>query len=213
MSTSRDRHVPQDTDREQVARDDSVRDGQPRRDDAAVVRPRVSIQWGSAFLGWLAAMGLAVLLTAIAAAIGAAVGVSSGTTSVGQATQRAQSNPATVGIVSGIVLVVILFVSYFCGGYVAGRMSRFSGTKQGLAVWIWAVVIGIVVAVLAGVAGSKYDVLSSLNSFPRVPVKQGDLTTGGVVALVVLLVVSLVGALAGGRAGMHYHRRLERELY
>jgi MFS family permease len=118
-----------------------------------------------------------------------------------------------VGIAGGIVLVVILFVSYFCGGYVAGRMARFSGTKQGLAVWIWAIVIGIIVAILAAVAGSKYDVLSSLNSFPRLPVKQGDLTTGGVIALVVLLVVSLLGALAGGRAGMHYHRRLERELY
>ena len=213
MSTSRDRPVPHDTDREQAARDDDVHDERPANDDTALARPHVGIQWGSAFLGWLAAMGLAVLLTAIAAAIGAAVGVNTGTTTVGQAAQQAKSNPATVGIVSGIVLVVILFVSYFCGGYVAGRMARFSGTKQGLAVWVWAVVIGIVVAVLAWLAGSKYDVLSSLNSFPRVPVKQGDLTTGGVVALVVLLVVSLIGALAGGRAGMRYHRRLERDLY
>ena len=210
MSTANDRHVPHDVGRD----DDTTRDGTygDGTVPAAAVHPRVGIQWGSAFLGWLAAMGLAVLLTAIAAAIGAAVGVSSGTTSVEQATRQAQNNP-TVGIVGGIVLVVILFVSYFCGGYVAGRMVRFSGTKQGFAVWIWAIVVGIIVAILAAVAGSKYDVLSSLNSFPRLPVKQGDLTTGGVVALVVLMVVSLLGALAGGRAGMHYHRRLEREMY
>jgi hypothetical protein len=35
-----------------------------------------------------------------------------------------------------------------------------------------AVVIAAVVAIRAGVAGSKYDVLGKLNSFPRIPVSE-----------------------------------------
>ena len=167
------------------------------------------IKWGSAFFGWLTAMGLAVLLTALAAAIGTAVGVSTGI-DVEEATNQASQNVDTVGIVGGIVLAVILFISYYCGGYVAGRMARFNGLRQGFAVWIWAVFIAIIVAVVATAAGAKYDVLSDLNGFPRLPVDQGDLTTGGIIALIVVLAVALAGALLGGVAGMRFHRRVDR---
>ena len=164
---------------------------------------------GSAFFGWLTATGTAVLLTALVAAAGAAVGVGTGT-SVTAAANQATQDPKTVGIAGGIALLVILFVSYYCGGYVAGRMARFNGMKQGIAVWLWAVVIAIVVAVLGAVAGSKFDVLAKLNSFPRIPVNEGTLSTGGIIALVVVAVASLVGAVLGGLAGMRFHRNVDR---
>ena len=107
-------------------------------------------------------------------------------------------------------MFLVLFVAYYCGGYVAGRMARFDGVRQGLAVWLWAVCIAALVAVLAALAGSQYDVLSKLNSFPRIPVSQGNLTTGGLIALVVVAVGSLGGALLGGLAGMHFHRKVDR---
>ena len=167
------------------------------------------MKFGSAFFGWLTATGTAVLLTALVAAAGAAVGVATNTDAskvVGQATQ----NPSTVGLAGGIALAVILFVAYYAGGYVAGRMARFNGAKQGVAVWLWAVVIAVVVAVLGAIAGSKYNVLGTLNSFPRLPVDEGSLTTGGVIALLVAALVSLAGAVLGGLAGMRFHRRVDR---
>ncbi len=167
------------------------------------------VKVGSAFFGWLAATGMAVLLTALVAAAGTAVGVATGT-DAGQAATDASRDPQSVGLIGGIVLLVILFVAYYCGGYVAGRMARFNGTKQGLAVWLWALVVALVVAGLAAVAGSKYDVLSQLNSFPRIPVDGGTLTTGGLIALLAVALASLAGALLGGRAGMHYHRKIDR---
>ncbi len=167
------------------------------------------VKVGSAFFGWLTATGTAVLLTALVAAAGAAVGLSRGT-SVDQATSQASQDPRTVGIAGGIALLVILFVSYYCGGYVAGRMARFNGIKQGVAVWLWALLIAVVVAVLGAVAGSKYDVLAQLNSFPRIPVNEGSLTTGGIIALLVVAVASLAGAVLGGLAGMRFHRRVDR---
>ena len=167
------------------------------------------VKVGSAFFGWLTATGTAVLLTALAAAAGIAVSVATNT-DVADATSQVTQNPRTVGVVGAVVLLVVVLVAFYCGGYVAGRMARFNGLRQGLAVWLWAVVIAIVVAILAAVAGSKYDVLSRLNSFPRIPVGSGSLTTGGVIALVLVAVASLVGALLGGLAGMRFHRKVDK---
>ncbi|HEY5249255.1 MAG TPA: hypothetical protein VIJ15_12490, partial [Dermatophilaceae bacterium] len=183
------------------------------RDRASVLRREIEeyggVKVGLAFFGWLTATGTAVMLTAFVAAAGTAVGVVTNT-DAGSAASQAVEDPKTIGIVGALILFVVLFASYYCGGYVAGRMARFHGLRQGLAVWLWAVLIAAVVAVLAAVAGSQYDVLSKLNSFPRIPVSQGNLTTGGLVALVVVAVGSLAGALAGGQAGMYFHRKVDR---
>jgi hypothetical protein len=166
------------------------------------------VKVGSAFFGWLTATGTAVLLTALLTAAGTAVSLATGT-SAGEAVQQA-GGAATIGFAGAIAVLVILLVAYFCGGYVAGRMARFNGVKQGVAVWLWAVVIAVVVAVLTAVAGDQYNVLSQLNSFPRVPVGEGHLTTGAVIAVVAAAVASLLGAVLGGLAGMRYHRRVDR---
>jgi hypothetical protein len=170
------------------------------------------VKIGSAFFGWLTATGMAVVLTALLAAIGTAVGVTTGTTVDGAATQATQATDTakTVGLVGGIALLVVLFLAYYCGGYVAARMARFNGLRQGVAVWLWAVVIAVAVAIAAAIAGSKYDLLGSLNSFPRIPVGSGDLTRGGIIALVAIAVISLVGAMLGGLAGMRFHRRVDK---
>jgi amino acid transporter len=173
-------------------------------------RLHVGINWGAAFFGWVAAMGLAVILTAFVAAVGAAVGVTQGTTTVDQDTTQIQyQDPQTVGIVGIVLLAVIAFVSYYGGGYVAARMSRFDGARQGFAVWLWAIGVALVVAIVAAVAGARFDVLSTLNTFPRLPVDQGNLTGTGIVALVLLLAITLLGAVLGGAGGMRYHRKLE----
>lgn len=166
------------------------------------------IKVGSAFFGWLAATGTAVLLTALVAAAGTAVGLATNT-DVNEAVNQA-SNNQTVGLVGIIVLLVILFVAYYCGGYVAGRMARFNGAKQGFMVWVWAIIAAVVVAILGLVAGQRYNILANLNSFPRIPVNEGQLSTMSIIAAVVVAVVALIGAVLGGLAGMHFHRQVDR---
>jgi hypothetical protein len=164
------------------------------------------MKFGSCFFGWLTASGTAVLLTALVTGIGAALGLSRNVEAAGTSATQAQS----VGLVGGIVLLAIIFVAYLAGGYVAGRMARFNGLKQGLGVWLWAVVIAILVGVAGWLAGAQFDVLAQLNSFPRLPLNEGTLTTGGIIVAIGVVVVSLVGALLGGLAGMRYHRRVDR---
>ena len=166
------------------------------------------VKIGSAFFGWLTAMGTAVLLTALIAATGAAIGM--GRVDLDEATDAASANAETVGIVGAIALIVIMLIAYYCGGYVAGRMARFNGAKQGVAVWVWAVVIAIVVAILAALGGANFNILANVNGFPRIPVSEGELTTASIVTALLIAVASLGGAILGGLAGMRYHRRVDR---
>ena len=169
------------------------------------------IKIGSAFFGWLSATGMAVILTALVAAAGAGVGLVS---SASELTDAAQSNGISAEEIgwAGVVLVLaVVLVSYFSGGYVAGRMARFDGAKQGLGVVAWSIVVSVVVAVLGAVAGAQYDVLDQVNAFPRIPGSLSDLSVQAVVVLVGVVVAAVVGAIAGGLAGMAYHRRVDRE--
>ncbi len=163
------------------------------------------VKIGSAFFGWLTAVGSTVLLTALAGAVGALIGGATNTDVVGQA----MGDPQSAGIIGAIVVAVILFIAYYCGGYVAGRMARFNGVRQGVAVWVWAVVIAIIVAVIGLITGSRWDLMSQVNSFPQIP-DLSSLTTGSIIAALVALVVTLLGAILGGLAGMRFHRKVDR---
>jgi hypothetical protein len=203
---------------ERVVRDDRVHD-ERARDERLVADPALraavvdrererygGIKFGSAFFGWLTAVGVAVLLTALLAATGAALGLGTLGAAVDEA---AAENAGTIGIVGAIALFIILFVAYFAGGYVAGRMARFNGMKQGIAVWLWAIAIAIVGAVIAAIAGAQYDVLANLNTFPRIPVTEGELTVAGIVTVILVVLASLGGAILGGKAGTRYHRKVD----
>jgi hypothetical protein len=180
-----------------LARDDVHRARARQRDEFG------GFSWGAAFFGWLVAIGLAALLVAIASAAGAAIGlteVSSG---------EAASNAEEITLAGGIVLLAILLVAYYAGGYVAGRMSRFDGGRQGFGVWVLGLLVTIGLAVLGAIAGSEYNVLERLD-LPRIPVDEGDLATGGVIALVAAVLGTLLAAVLGGKLGERYHRRVDR---
>lgn len=167
------------------------------------------VKIGSAFFGWLCAVGIAVILTALVAATGAALGL--GATNGGDnAAKVAKQNAGAIGVGGAIALVVIMLIAYYCGGYVAGRMARFNGLRQGFAVWLWAIVIAIVVGIIGAIAGSQFNILQTLNGFPRIPMNEGSLSTLGIITAILVFVASLVGALFGGIAGMRFHRRVDR---
>jgi hypothetical protein len=70
------------------------------------------------------------------------------------------------------------------------------------------VTVAILVAVLAAVAGSQYNLLSRLILFPRIPIKEGDLTNRVVMAAALVVTLSS-GATLGGPAGVRFHRKVE----
>lgn len=164
------------------------------------------MKFGSAFFGWLAATGMAVLLTAIVAGVAAAAGVSQKLT----AGSLTSGTMQTAGLVGGIVLLVIILIAYFCGGYVAGRMARFNGLKQGVAVWLWAIIIAVVLGIIGAIFGSQFGSLSQVSGLPRLNLSSGKISTAGILAAVGVAVISLVGAILGGLSGMRFHRKVDR---
>jgi hypothetical protein len=159
---------------------------------------------GAGFFGWLVAVAVTALLTGIVGAVAAAVGDAQNVTQ-----NDAEREAGTVGLVSAIVLIAVLVIGYYAGGYVAGRMSRFDGPRQGA--WVWAIgLIATVVAVAAGWAfGAKYNVLDRVQ-LPRIPIPHDQLTTGGILTGIIVLAGTLLAAVAGGKVGQHYHARVDR---
>ncbi|MCD2442405.1 hypothetical protein LQ757_08980 [Agromyces sp. SYSU K20354] len=164
---------------------------------------------GSAFFGWLIAMGVAAIVIGVAAVAGVALGLDV----IQSPRALARDIPLdadTVGWISIGALLALLLGAFMCGGYVAGRMARFSGIVQGLAVWVWALVIAIVVVLAGVVLGGRYDLVGYLDAFPRIPVPEDLLMIAIIVAAVVAVAVSLGGAILGGHTGVRYHRKVDR---
>ena len=169
------------------------------------------MKFGAAFFGWLTATGMVVLLSALAAAIGAAVDFSTDN-DLGQSLDQAMANQSA-GIIGTVILLVILLLAYFAGGYVAGRMARFNGLKQGLAVWLWALIAGVVVVVLGLIFGDDIRSINQLNTVAPLPEDLDGATAVTWLAIAATLAATLIGALLGGLAGMRYHRRIDRADY
>ena len=200
-----DRTVADDRDSRPIAR---AGNGVATRSALETARARQrdefgGINWGASFFGWLVAVGVAALLTALLAAAGAAIGLTSTTEA------EATSNAEEIGLGGGIALVVVLMLAYYTGGYVAGRMSRFDGGRQGLGTWIIGLVVTLLLAGAAVLLGDQYNVLEQLN-LPSLPVGDSTLATGGIIALVAIVVGSIIAAMAGGKVGERYHRRVDR---
>jgi hypothetical protein len=186
-------------------------DGMLPEDPAAAVRETVvareeerfgGIKIGSAFFGWLVATAMAVLLVALVGAAGRA-GFLPATDPLAPAGQKSSD-----GMTGTFVLLSLQFLAYFSGGYVAGRMARFNGVGQGLMVWLWGV-IGAGAGALLSIMG-QVDVLTTVNSFIRLPLVGEELSLNGVIAAIAVAATALVGAVLGGLTGVHCHRKVDR---
>src|SRR4051812_10581150 len=145
---------------------------------------------GSAFFGWLVAVGLTVLLGIVAGAISAAVGTNAPVTDAG-------------------LTVAVLVVAYFAGGYVAGRLARFDGARNGFLTWVIGVLASVVLAVVGAFVGAQYDVLNRV-PLPTLPTSLEQVTVPGLVLVAVAVLGTLVAAMLGAKAGEGFHRRVDR---
>lgn len=161
------------------------------------------INWGACFFGWLVAIGVTILLAGIASAIATAAGEN---LDLSQA--EAEANAETIGLGAAITLAVVMFIGYYAGGYVAGRMSRFDGGRQGVGVWVVALVAMLLAAGVGALFGSRYNVFEQIE-LPSIGLSTDQLGWGVAITAVVLLAVMLLGAVLGGKVGHRYHHRVD----
>lgn len=157
----------------------------------------------AAFYGWLVAVALTVLLAGVTGAAAAATGLGLDVTP-----GDIEDDVDTLGLSAAIALLVILLIAYVAGGYVAGRMSRFDGGRQGVGVWALGLVVTVLAATLGAVFGTQYDVFAQVD-MPSVVTSQ-TITAGGVIGALVVVVATLLAAMVGGKAGQRYHTKVDR---
>jgi hypothetical protein len=166
------------------------------------------VKWGSAFFGWVIAAGTSVLLAVPVAAVGVVAGLTENLSAQNAGTRR------TAEIIAILVSLAVVFTAQFCGGYVAARMARFSGIRQGLAVWMFSVAIAVLVAVGVTVADAQLGLVDVRGALSALPIDVGRLATRGTAALLFAVgatAVALGAAVLGGQTGMRFHRRIDRD--
>lgn len=158
--------------------------------------------------------GLLGWLVAITLMDGGRWGIGAWLTSTGQ--EQSLEYHAVIGrLLSGessvvpvaVALSVLVFVAYLVGGYAAGRMARFAGSKQGIAVWLWHL-MGLIVASLATYLVPQVFP-NGTAAFSMQRLMNGD-TSNGLLAIMLILALSFLGALIGGACGQIYHRRVDK---
>jgi hypothetical protein len=178
----------------------------PFRGDTAEERYGGS-SFAGAFFGCLVAVAMTVLLAGLVSAglVGA------GVTAAGRVLDVPASQAETVALVSAVAVLVILMIAYFAGGYVAGRMTRFNGGRQGRAVWR----LGLLVTILAAamLAGARYgtqsEVFDQAVHLPAVPIPTITLIAGLVVTFIAVFLGTRMSAVSGGKVGQRYQARID----
>lgn len=158
---------------------------------------------GASFLGFAAAYGIVTMVTGVVVSVAVASGLTlAPPTSLNDLFARPDlGSTPTSGLVALAVGLAVVLVAYYLGGYVAGRMARFDGARQGVAVWVWGLVVAVVTALLSfALVGQLGGVVDALVRTPP----------SVLLGVVVVLVVQLLGAVLGGLAGMRFHRRVDR---
>lgn len=162
--------------------------------------------WGAGFFGWLVVLAVGVLLS------GAVTAAVMGLGATGDVLPAEADGSADAWLAPAAVVLGIVLLSYFSGGYVAGRMSRFDGGKQGLAVWV----TGLLLTGAAVGLGLLFGPQVALPDQADLPALQLSPSATGATALataVVALVAGLLAAVLGGKLGCRYHRKVDDAAY
>src|SRR5215211_214619 len=129
------------------------------------------VDWLASFLGFIFAIVLGATFSAIAGLVLVPFGI----------TPDLSGGQIGTSVITGLVLLgVLIFLTYFFGGYVAGRLARFDGGRNGAMLLVWTLLTVLLLVLAAGVfsgflpdgataaIGSSMDgVLSTLDSLSQ----------------------------------------------
>jgi hypothetical protein len=165
------------------------------------------VDWLASFLGFVFTAVVAVLFSLVAGLVLAPLGFS-------------LDLGAEIGaaVITGLVLVAILiFLTYFFGGYVAGRLARFDGGRNGAMLILWTLAVALLAALAGGIFSNflPAEFSEGLRNFIQIDVLStiGNLSQLGIVGVLVAigaLLVAVLGGFLGGRLGSRYHAEIDR---
>jgi hypothetical protein len=221
-ASSETRRVPQETSEEKETRviranrPDTVREATPYPrgyfEEAEEREDRLrdmygGVDWLASFLGFVFTLVLGAVFSAIAGLVlvpfGFPLDLSGG--EIG------------ASVITGLAIFgVLIFLTYFFGGYVAGRLARFDGGRNGAMVLLWTFMVVLILALVAVVFSGflPTGAAAGVGNLARGAASTaGDLASAGVagiVTAVAALLLALLGGFLGGRLGSRYHTEIDR---
>jgi hypothetical protein len=165
------------------------------------------VDWLASFLGFVFTLVLGALFSAIAGFVLVPFGF------------RLDLSGGQLGasVLTGLAVVgVLLFLTYFFGGYVAGRLARFDGGRNGAMVLVWTFIVALILALIAVVfsgflpagATAATGNLASWAASTATSLAGAGLV--GIITAVAALLLALLGGFFGGRLGSRYHTEIDR---
>jgi hypothetical protein len=165
------------------------------------------VDWLASFLGFVFATVLGAVFSAVAGLVLVPFGI----------TPDLSGGQIGISFITGLALLgVLIFLTFFFGGYVAGRLARFDGGRNGAMVVVWMFIVVVILALAAAIfsgfmpAGIAARIANLLDGIVSTA---GNLAGAGVVGLVTAaaaLVLALLGGSLGGRMGSRYHTEIDR---
>ena len=165
------------------------------------------VDWLASFLGFVFTVVLASIFSAIAGLVLVPFGFP----------PELSEGQLGASVLTGLaVLGVLIFLTYFFGGYVAGRLARFDGGRNGAMVLAWTFIVALILALVTVVfsgflPSGTAEVIRNLAQGTASTV--GNLAgagAAGIVVAVAALLLALLGGFFGGRLGGRYHTEIDR---
>ena len=165
------------------------------------------VDWLASFLGFVFAMVLGAVFSAVAGLVLVPFGV----------TPDLSGGQIGASVITGLVLLgVLIFLTFFFGGYVAGRLARFDGGRNGAMVLVWMFIVVLIIALAAAIFSGFLPTAMAeglVDLVDRIVSTAGNLAGAGIVGIVAAaaaLLLALLGGSLGGRMGSRYHTEIDR---
>jgi hypothetical protein len=124
-----------------------------------------------------------------------------------------QGEVLEASMIGAAIAIVVVFLTFLFGGWVAGRMSRFEGGKNGLGAGLWLLVLSGIFALLGALVGPEFNAFGPAGLPDWFSAIRSDVrTTGALIAAVLFAAAALLGGYAGGRIGERYNQRVDTTL-
>ena len=165
------------------------------------------VDWLASFLGFVFAVVIASVFSTVAGLVLVPLGFP----------PEISGGQLGASVLTGLaVLGVLIFLTYFFGGYVAGRLARFDGGRNGAMVLAWTFILALILALVTVVfsgflpAGAAEGVANLAQGTASAAGSLAGAGVAGIVVAVAALLLALLGGFFGGRLGSRYHTEIDR---
>src|SRR5215217_121129 len=154
------------------------------------------VDWLASFLGFVFAIVLGTIFSAVVGLVLVPFGI----------TPDLSGGQIGAPVITGLALLgVLIFLTFFFGGYVAGRLARFDGGRNGAMVLVWMFIVVVILALAAAIfsgflpAGMAEGITNLVDRSVSTAGNLAGAGVAGLVAAAAALLLALLGGSLGGR--------------